>query len=422
MIRVHKIRLRPTKEQEQHLFRACVAARNAYNWGLEQLNLEYDIKRDLFKNHQIQSTPSFTHARQLKKLYNQIKDKNLVHNTGTATQEAFDDLQRSIQRYWDIQTGKIIIPKSNKPRKDGRRQGWPRFRNRFKHNSFRVTYTSLKAKDKYIQYSRAIGPIRMCEELRFDGDIRNAVFSWDGLWWYASIQIDIGVSKSAHPNSDAVGIDLGIKYLAVTSDGELIENPQAFYQAQKRLRRLQRKLDRQRRANNSENYNPDGTVKKGPKSWQKSNRMKETELAIKKLHKRINDIRQDASHKFTRSMTENYGVIAIEDLNIRGMLKNGKLSKAISDAALFEKRRQLTYKAEETGSTVVTVDQWFPSSKKCNNCDFINAELKLSERGWLCPNCGVDNHRDGNAAKNIRDEGLRILYDSPQVRGAMGGR
>lgn len=411
MIRVHKIRLRPTSEQEQHLFRACAAARNAYNWGLEQLNLEYDVNRELYKLN-IPTSPKFTQARQLKKCYNKIKNSDLVKDTGTATQEAFDDLQRSIQRFWDIQTGKIVIP-VGKPRKDNKPHGWPRFRSRFNNNSFKCTYVSLRVVDKFVQYNKTVGPIRMCEEVRFEGDIRNAIFSWDGIYWYASIQVDCKKETHTHQNNDSVGIDLGIKYLAVTSDGELFENPKAFYQAKNKLRRLQRKLDRQRRANNSENYNENGTPKKGKLVWIKSNGMKQTELKIKKLHKRISDIRQDASHKFTRSMAENYGIIAIEDLNVRGMLKNGKLSKAIADAALFEKRRQLNYKAEETGSTVVTIGRWFPSSKKCNNCDFVYAELQLAEREWVCESCGSVNHRDGNAAKNIRDEGLKILYNSP---------
>jgi putative transposase len=188
-------------------------------------------------------------------------------------------------------------------------------------------------------------------------------------------------------------------------------NPKALIKALAKLRRLQRKLDRQRRANNPDNYNKDSTVKKGSKTWAYSNKMHQTKRRITKLHARITSIRQEESHRMTSELTDEYGLVCIEDLNVKGMLKNGRLAKHISDAAFYEKRRQLEYKANYKGGYVIAVDQWFPSSKLCSNngCGYKKLDLDLSDRVWICPECGQENYRDRNAAINIRDEGLRIL-------------
>ena len=231
-----------------------------------------------------------------------------------------------------------------------------------------------------------------------------------GHWWL-SVQVEVE-AEIPEPKPESIGVDLGIKYLAVTSDGVLYENPKALTREENRLRRLQRKLDRQRRANNPDHFNPDGTFKKGVKTeWATSGKMRRTEQAITKLHARVANIRREAAHELTTEIATTYGIIGLEDLNIKGMMKNGKLSKAISDAALYEKRRQLEYKATWNGGLAVPIDRWFPSSKMCSGCGESNAELTLSTRQWTCENCGQDNHRDGNAAINIRNEALRLLSE-----------
>lgn len=410
IVRAHKIRLKPTRQQVAYLVRACAAARHAYNWGKEQLDLEYDVNYQLYRLS-VPHKNSFTHARQLKKLYNQIKPDWVRRDNGTATQEAFDDLQRAVQRYWDIQTGKVSI-QSNGPRKDNRNAGWLNWRNVKKHNSFRLTNTVFRIIDKTIVYNWNIGPIKMCESLRFDGKINNCTISFDGRYWWASISVSIEVEIANVPKG-LVGIDLGVKYLAVTSDGEIVNNPKAFYRYQEKRRVLQRKLDRQRRANNPDCYNIDGTVKKGKYPNNKSNRMIRTENQLKQLEAKIRGLRKNAQHQFTTSIARENGLVAIEDLNIRGMLKNNKLSKAISDASLFEIRRQLTYKVEGKGGHIEIIDRWFPSSKTCSNCGWVYAELSLSERQWDCAGCGRVNHRDGNAAINILAKAIEQLNMPP---------
>jgi putative transposase len=177
------------------------------------------------------------------------------------------------------------------------------------------------------------------------------------------------------------------------------------------LRKLQRKLDRQRYANNPDNYNENGTSKKGKREWIVSNKMRKTEKQIQKIHNKITNIRSDISHKMTTSLTNEYGIICIEDLNVKGMMSNHKLAKSVGDAAFYEKRRQLEYKSQLKGGMVSVVSQWFPSSKLCSNkdCDYKNTNLSLSDRKWICPNCEQENERDLNAAINIKQEGVKLL-------------
>ena len=211
--------------------------------------------------------------------------------------------------------------------------------------------------------------------------------------------------------SGAVGVDLGIKYLATTCDdsGNVVEyeNPEPLKKHLKKLARLQRKLDRQQRMNNPDNYNEDGTPKIGVR-WHKTANMKKTEAKVARLHQRIANIRIDATHKLTTSLASQYEIVGIEDLNIKGMMKNRKLARSLSDAALYEKRRQLEYKSGWYGGQTVPVDRWFASSKLCNGCGEINTELTLSVRVWTCASCGQLNLRDENAARNLRDESLRL--------------
>jgi len=301
------------------------------------------------------------------------------------------------------------LPKAKKPRKDGKPNGWPRFKSRHRATpAFYLANQSLKFDEHNVKIPKCPDTwVNMTEALRFQGKVMAGRVSFSGGYWWLSVQVDIDYTPpEALP--DTVGVDLGIKYLAVTSDGQVFNNPKPLVKAQKKLRKLQRKLDRQRRANNPSNYKEDGTAKRGV-SWVYSNNMKETELKVTRLHQRIANIRADASHKMTSDIATSYGVIGVEDLNVKGMMANRKLSKALADASLFEKRRQLTYKAQWNGGEVVPVDRWFPSSKTCNECGWINTELTLSDRHWVCPECNTRHDRDGNAAKNIRDEAIRIL-------------
>lgn len=404
--KAHRIRLNPTPDQEQYFWRAAGVARSAFNWALGEYNR---------RKAEGEKTVKFRGKGPcLIKEFVTLKNAELPRvNTVTtwAYQGAFADAQAAIRNYFTRKkNGTLKKPKNWKGRKDGKPFGWPRFKSRHRTTpSFYLANTALKFDGHNFQFDKKrVGWVNMTEPLRFEGKVMGARVSYLHKQWWLSVQVEMDHEVPKH-NDDVVGVDLGIKYLAVTSDGEVFENPKAFERMQRKLRRLQRKLDRQRRANNPGNYNEDGTAKKGMKDWVVSNKMKQTEKQIAKLSYRIACIRNEASHQMTTSLARSYGVIGVEDLNIQGMQQNGRIAKAISDAALYEKRRQLEYKAEWNGGIVVPVDRWFPSSKLCNGCGEINPDLKLSDREWTCQNCGKVNDRDGNASENIRDEAIRIL-------------
>jgi putative transposase len=198
-----------------------------------------------------------------------------------------------------------------------------------------------------------------------------------------SIQVQLPEPTQTAPER-VIGIDVGIKALAVDSDGEVFENQKHLAAAQKKLRRLNRWLARKR---------------KGSKNWHTAKRK------LARLHLRIANLRADATHKLTTRLAAKASIIALETLNVVGMLKNHKLARAIADAAFSEIVRQLGYKAQQ----VVRVGSFYPSSKTCNECGHINRDLTLAERTWVCPGCGATLDRDLNAARNIRDEGMRLV-------------
>lgn len=402
--KAHKIKLNPTTEQEQYFWKASNVARYAYNCGLAELNFYSDYNRRVIKAGIGDKVP--ISGRLLRKKLNKTRPDWTREVTSWAYVGAFDDLQSAFINYWHkFRKGEV-----SGFRKDGRPEGWPRFKSRNKSTpSFYLHNDSLHFDNHNFWFDKArVGWVNMAETLRFNGRVLGGRISYKQGYWWLSVQVEIERDIPQH-NNQAVGVDFGLKYLAVLSEGKPFDNPRVLSKTQARLRRLQRKLDRQRRANNPNNYNENGTAKKGHREWIVSNKMRETEHQITKLHARIANLRQEITHQMTTELANKFGIICIEDLNISGMLKNGKLAKHIADAGWYEKRRQLEYKALERGGVVVIIDKWFPSSKLCSNCGYKNVSLTLDVRQWDCPECGQYNHRDGNAAINIRDEGLRIL-------------
>ena len=178
------------------------------------------------------------------------------------------------------------------------------------------------------------------------------------------------------------GVDLGVKALATLSDGTTIEGPKALRRNLKMLRRRSRAHSRKVKGS--------------------ANRRKSA-ARLARLHARIANVRQDALHKATTRIVEQFDVIGIEDLNVRGMMANGKLSRAVADVGMFEFRRQIEYKAAMQGARVVVANQWYPSSKTCSDCGCIHSSLTLSDREWVCDDCGVIHDRDHNAAINLKN-------------------
>lgn len=378
MLKSHKIRLNPIEEQEAYFWQAAGIARFCFNWGLAEYNKRLDAKEKVS-------------GRMLKKEFNVIKSKQFpwVSEVSTwAYQGAFDDLQKSFSNFFDKhKKGLLTPPKDWKPRKDGKPFGWPKFKRKFKSKpAFYQANQSLRLDEYSVRLPKA-GWVNMTEPLRFEGRIMSGRVSYYANHWWLSVSVEVEHEIGNH-NDSVVGIDMGIKYLAVTSDGAIYDNPKAFYRMQRKLRRLQRSFSRMEKQSNN---------------WHKMKKK------IAKLHFRVASIRNEASHQMTTELAQKYGIIGIEDLNVKGMVKNKNLAKAVSDAGMFEKRRQLSYKSDWNGGITVAVDRWFPSSKTCNKCDWLNVTLKLSDRKWTCGGCGEVIERDGNAAKNIRDEAIRTL-------------
>lgn len=230
-----------------------------------------------------------------------------------------------------------------------------------------------------------IGYVRLTESLRYSGKIMSATVSRMADRWFISIQIDIGDHNRKRTGNDIVGVDIGIKTAATLSTGEQISSPKPLKSRLKKLARAQRKFSRQQ---------------KGSKNREK------TKLKISRLHANIANIRKDFLHKLTTRFSRENQTIVIEDLNVRGMMANRKLACAISDIGFYEFRRQLEYKSEIYGTNIVIADRWYPSSKTCSECGWIDKSLKLSDRTFHCDSCGNKRDRDINAALNLRTLGL----------------
>jgi len=203
------------------------------------------------------------------------------------------------------------------------------------------------------------------------------------------VAITCEVEHKALPKSTkTIGIDLGIKSFAVCSDNTVFENIKTTAKYAQKLKYEQRQLSKKKK---------------------KSNNRAKQRKQVTLVHEKIKNIRIDNIHKFTIQIVKNNGVIAIENLNISGMIKNHNLAKAIADTSWGEAVRQLEYKSDWNGRSFVKIDRWFPSSKTCFNCNFINQNLTLKNREWICPCCKSILNRDLNASQNILKQGLKIL-------------
>jgi len=205
--------------------------------------------------------------------------------------------------------------------------------------------------------------------------------------WFVSVQVEEEIPEPEPAQGAPVGVDLGINTMATCSNGTCYENPKSLQQAQKKLRRLQRKYARQQKG---------------------SHNREKTRRKIARLHYRVANIRRDALHKATSGIVaktkpaaQRPRVIVLEDLNVNGMLKNRHLARAIADVGMHEFRRQMEYKAAWNGVDIGLADRWYPSSKTCSRCGHLKEELPLSKRTYRCDACGLVMDRDLNAARNL---------------------
>ncbi len=276
--------------------------------------------------------------------------------------------------------------------------GFPRFKGKDRYDSFTLKQAGWKLDGKYLT-TKNIGRFKLKLSRPIEGNIKNITIRRESTdKWYACFSCNKVPEYKLEPSDKVIGIDVGIKSFCVDSDGNKVDSPAYFRHAEKQLRVRQRVLSRRVKG---------------------SQRRKNAQLLVAKAHGKVANQRNDFLHKVANHYIANYGVICIEDLNIKGMVKNHHLAKSINDASWGEFFEMLNYKAEEAGRTVIKVSQFEPTSKTCSECGAINQELTLSDRQWVCKSCGILHDRDYNAAKNIRRVGQtlqELTYENASMR------
>lgn len=379
MLMAHKIALNPNHAQATYFARASGTARFAYNWALAEWQRQYEA----WKADSSLPKPS---QMALRRQLNALKREQfpwMLEVTKNAPQLAIMQLGEAFKNFWA-----------------GRAQ-YPKFRKKGVHDRFSLSNDQFSVKGSRLRIPN-LGWVRMRESLRFTGKIMSATVSRVADKWFVSLTVDTeDAPKRRAENQGAVGVDLGVSALATLSTGEKVVGPQPHKALFKRLKRLSRSLSRKHKAAKAGvGLAANARIPKGVRLPVSEN-AKKARATLSRLHARIGDIRADALHKLTSDLTRRFHTIAIEDLNVCGMLKNHHLARSIADRSFFEFRRQLEYKAGRRGGRVVVADRWFASSKICSVCAVKQDKMPLAVRQWTCPDCGTLHDRDGNAARNL---------------------
>lgn len=351
--------MKPTKDQEVLLNKHFGSIRWTYNYFLDQRKNEYlDHKKSLNYNQQ---------SAQLTQLKRQEETEWLKETNSQSLQYSLKCLDQAYQNFFK------------------KRSGFPKFKSRRSRNSFTVNQ-HVKNQGKMIHFPKFNEGINMIMERKIEGKIKKATISKEPSGKYF---VTILTEKQYIPvpkSGKKVGIDLGLKDFLVLSNGSKTKNHRFLKHYLKQLKVHQKHLARKVRG---------------------SNRYEKQRIKVAKIHEKITNSRMDMIHKTTKDLVEKFDVIYLEDLNIKGMIKNPKISQSIQDVSWRKFIETLTYKAEWNDKEVIHIDRFFPSSKTCNKCGWINNSLELNDRSWTCK-CGEVLDRDVNAAINILKEGLRM--------------
>jgi putative transposase len=285
-----------------------------------------------------------------------------------------------------------------------KRAKYPRFKSYQGKQSIQFPQ-SVKIVDGELKLPKINGLVKASIHRLFEGEIKTVTISRTPSGkYYASLLFETDAQfPEVQIEGKTIGIDLGLLDFAVTFDGEKVSkyaNPKHLKRHEKNLARKQQKLSRK----------PSGS-----KSRDKARKL------VAKVHERISNTRQDYLHQLSRKIVDKSQVVVLENLNVKGMVRNHKLAKAISDVGWAMFVNFIDYKLKEKGGLLIEIDRFFPSSKTCSNCFYQIGEMPLHIRQWTCPNCGTVHDRDGNAAKNIRAEGLRMLQAGGTPVSASGG-
>jgi len=364
ILKGYKTELKLNNHQKTACKKHCGAARFAYNWGLAQKMAAYNLTS---------KSPSAIDLHRELNLLKQSELSWMYEVSKCAPQEALRDLDKAYANFF------------RRVKQGDKEVGFPQFKSRRRGlGSFRLT-GSIKVFERSIQMPR-LGKLRLKEVgyiLTCGVKILSATVSEQAGRWFVSVQVEQHVNEPLPNSSEVIGVDLGIKSMAICSNGLSFTNPKPLKAKTKQLKRWQKRLSRR--------------VKGG------QNR-KKARLKVARLHAQIAHIRSDALHQATsKIIAQKPQVFVLEDLNVKGMMKNHKLARAISDVGMGEFRRQIDYKAKRQGVEVVYADRWFPSSKTCSHCGNVKLELSLAERTYDCDFCGFTLDRDLNAAINLKN-------------------
>lgn len=372
MIKSFRIKLHPTREQEQKLWQSAGTARWAYNWTLGKQKGNY------------KDGGKFINDGELRKELTQLKKipeyKWLNNVSAQIPKQAVKDACIAYQRFFK---GQVKLPK---------------FKSR-KHSepSFYQRYDKVKYKNSRVVLEK-IGWVKITEPLPV-GEYSNPRVKYDGLNWYLAAGVKVEQPVLDMSITEPIGIDLGIKELAVISTGEVVKNinkTKEVRRLNKKLKRLQRQASRQYKKLKKQG---------GENRYEKTSNLLKLEKLILKIHYRLKNIRTNHIHQSTSKLVKaKPEYIVIEDLNVSGMMKNKHLARAIQEQKLYEFRRQLEYKCQWYGVRLIIADRFFPSSKMCSQCGQIKKDLKLSNRVYSCE-CGLRIDRDLNASINLREYG-----------------
>jgi putative transposase len=381
MNKTFEYRLYPTDEQKVLLAKHFGSVRWLYNYALSKkvehftqtgktLSV-YELKKDIPFLKQDESTAW------LKEINSQSLQQSLFH------------LDTAYKRFF---------------KKQG---GFPKFKNRKSKQSFEIPQSlTVDFDNSTIEIPKFNEPISTVFHRTFDGEIGTCHIKRSSSGkYYVSILVDDGKELPLKPEirkDTAVGIDVGIKTFAVTSEGEKISNPRHFITCQRRLSKIQRSFSRK--------------TKSKKKDEPLSKNAEKQKLKLQLLHEHVANQRKDFLHKVTTRLIRENQTICIEDLNVKGMMKNRKLSKHIGDAGWGMFFQFLRYKSEWYGTNILTIGRFEPSSKTCSKCGYIKHDLKLSDRTWICPTCGECHDRDVNAAINIKNFAFHDINNTESNR------
>jgi putative transposase len=414
--RVHqayRFALDPTPRQERGLASHAGAARFAFNWGLALVKQRLDA-RAAGENVQVPWTlPA------LRREWNRAKDEVAPwwpDNSKEAYSSGLEGLAQALASWVASRTGTRAGP----------RMGFPRFKRKGRgRQACRFTTGAIRVEpDRHHVVLPRLGRIRTHESTRKlarrieqgTARILAATISQTGGRWFVSFTCEVQrARRSPRRPAARVGVDVGIRHLAVLSDGRHIANPAPLQHAQRRLRRLNRQLARCHGP-----IAPDGRRRDPSRGWQ------QTRQRLVRAHAKVASVRRDALHRLTSELAGTYGIVVVERLNAAGMLRNRRLARRIADAGFGELRRQLGYKTGWAGGILVEADTFYPSSKTCSGCGHVKAKLPLSERTYRCERCGLVLDRDLNAARNLAAlvhtgaEMEMVAGSGPETRNARG--